>query len=117
MCDVLVHCLVTFCREDFVKKRIYDFPEAHRSINGLALLQELYSALAARPDGIIHLHSGTDAGPRVNSDGTYIVHLSPVGEPCSGPPNNEASVKAAVLGALKGLAVLHAAGGLTRSWV
>ena len=40
----------------------------------------------------------------------YVVELEPLGLPVSGAPSNEASVREAVRGVLRGLSILHKSG-------
>ncbi len=74
----------------------------------------LYVSVAWDPCRHAIVQACDDGGPRLPTldpeADEYVVHLTPVGVPCHGPPETEASLARAVRGVLRGLAVLHSAG-------
>ncbi|KAG2433017.1 hypothetical protein HXX76_008744 [Chlamydomonas incerta] len=94
--------------QGFIRKAIPGFRESHEQYTSFELLQQLYASLG-KPG---HQHAIIKAAepPRLDADGTYVVHLVPVGVPCAGPPGSEDGLAAAVAGVLRGLAALHAEG-------
>eukprot|EP00198_Chlamydomonas_reinhardtii_P009770 XP_001699107.1 predicted protein [Chlamydomonas reinhardtii] len=92
----------------YVRKAIPQYREIHERYVSFELLEKLYERLQSPQ----HRHAIIKAckPPRLDADGTYVVHLAPLGTPCTGPPDNEEELAAAVAGVLRGLAALHAEG-------
>ena len=99
-----------------MRKCIVDFRSRHEQtgVNTLQLLVALYEHVKAHPGNIIQLYHGCP--PRLDEDGTFTVHLSPVGRPCTGPPEDEQNTRAAVRGVVTALDGLHSAGALGSAW-
>lgn len=95
-------------RPGYVRKAIPQYREIHERYVSFELLEKLYERLQSPQ----HRHAIIKAckPPRLDADGTYVVHLAPLGTPCTGPPDNEEELAAAVAGVLRGLAALHAEG-------
>ncbi|KAG2499097.1 hypothetical protein HYH03_003280 [Edaphochlamys debaryana] len=96
----------------FIRKSIFNFHKVQAPYTSFELLQKLYREMSTydNPCVIIQARGGDGpAGPRLEND-TYVVHLAPVGVPCSKPPETEADVARAVHGVLRGLAALHGKG-------
>ena len=101
----LLMTMFAICFLERVIKVIPLFEEHHSRYTSLEVLRDVYRATSGEPS-LIH----AVAPPHLNSRGSYVVELEPLGLPVSGAPSNEASVREAVRGVLRGLSILHKSG-------
>ncbi|PNW83402.1 hypothetical protein CHLRE_05g244550v5 [Chlamydomonas reinhardtii] len=93
----------------FVRKVIPNFKDSHEEYTTFQVLHDLYGAIS-KPLHRSAVVQAVDGTPRMQADGSYLVHLTPPGVPCVEPPGSEDELRGVVACVLRGLAALHAEG-------
>ncbi len=93
----------------FIRKEITDFESRMKPYTTFKALRRMYKALS-KPQHQTAIVQAVHGGPRLQPDGSYVVHLAPAGVPFRDPPSSEAELKLVVAGVLRGLAAMHQEG-------